>query len=53
MNCSQEVSGELVVTGCHSPKVVEPAETAFDDISPFINALVEAVEAYPVGFVLE
>ena len=51
MDCSQEISSELVVTGRDAPEVLEPAEAAFDDISPFVEALAEAVEGYPVGFV--
>jgi len=48
---SQEVSGEFVVTSCDPPEILEPAEATLDHITPFIGALAEAVEGYPVGFI--
>src|SRR3954471_9736163 len=47
----QEVSGKFVVASSNTPEILEPAETALDNIAPFIEALAEAVEGYPVGFV--
>ena len=51
MNSGQEIAGELVVSGGDAPKVLEPAEAAFDDISAFVGALVEAMDDDTVGFV--
>ena len=51
MNCSQAISGELVVSGGDTPEVVEPAKAAFNDISAFVGAFVEAMEYDTVGFV--
>lgn len=51
MNSSQEIAGELVVSGSYSAEVLEPAEAAFDDISALVGALIEAMEDDPVGFV--
>jgi len=47
----QEVSCEFVVTSGDTPEILEPAEATLDYITPFISALVEAVENDPVGFV--
>ena len=44
MNSGQEIPGELVVSGGDAPEVFEPAEAAFDDISAFVGALVEAMD---------
>jgi hypothetical protein len=51
MNSGQEIPGELVVSGRDAPEVLEPAEAAFDDISAFVGALVEAMDDDTVGFV--
>ena len=51
MDGGQEVSGKFVVASSNTPEILEPAETALDNIAPFIEALAEAVEGYPVGFV--
>ena len=51
MDGSQEGSGKFVAASCDTPEILEPAETALDNIAPFIEALAEAVEGYPVGFV--
>lgn len=51
MNSGQEVSGELIVSGSDTAKVLEPAEAAFDDISAFVGAFVEAMDNDAVGFV--
>ncbi len=51
MNSGQEISGELVVSGSDTAKVLEPAEAAFDDISAFVGAFVEAMDNDAVGFV--
>ena len=51
MNSSQEIPGELVVSGGYPAEVFEPAEAAFDDIPSFVGALVEAMKGDPVGFI--
>ena len=51
MNSGQEISGELVISRGDAPEVLEPAKAAFDDISAFVGALVEAVDDNPVGFI--
>ena len=51
MNGSQEISGKFVVASCDTPEILEPAETALDDVAPLIGAFAEAVEGHPVGFV--
>ena len=51
MNSGQEIPGELVVSGGDAPEVFEPAEAAFDDISAFVGAFVEAMDNDTVGFV--
>lgn len=48
---SQEISTKFVVASCDAPKILEPAETALDDIAPFVGAFAEAVEGHSVGFV--
>lgn len=51
MNSSQEIPGELVVSGSYPAEVLEPAEAAFDDISAFVGALIETMEGDAVGFI--
>ena len=51
MNSGQEIPCELIVSGCNAPKVFEPAEAAFDDVSTFVGAFVEAMDDDAVGFV--
>jgi len=51
MNSSQEIPGELVVSGGDAPEVLEPAKAALDDISAFVGALVERMDDDTVGFV--
>jgi len=51
MNSGQEVPGELVVSGGYAAEILEPAEAAFDDVSAFVGALVEAMDDDTVGFV--
>ena len=51
MNSSQEIPGELIVSGSDAPEVLEPAKAALDDISAFVSALVEAMDDNAVGFV--
>jgi hypothetical protein len=51
MNSGQEIPCELVVSGSDAPEVLEPAEAAFDDISAFVGALIEAMDDDTVGFV--
>jgi len=51
MNSSQEIPGELVVSGGDAAEVLEPAEAALDDVSAFVGALVESMDDDAVGFV--
>jgi hypothetical protein len=51
MNSSQEIPGELVVSGSYAAEVLEPAEAALDDISASVGSLVEAMDDDTVGFV--
>jgi hypothetical protein len=51
MNCSQEIPGELIVSGSDATEVLEPAEAPFDDISAFVGAFVEGMDDDTVGFV--
>ncbi len=51
MNSGQEISGELVVSSGYAAEVLEPAEAAFDDVSAFIGAFVEAMDDDAVGFI--
>jgi len=51
MNGSQEISSQLVVSGSFSAEVLEPAETALDDVAAFVGAFVEAMDDDTVGFV--
>ena len=51
MNSGQEIPGELVVSGGDAAEVLQPAEAAFDDISAFVGAFVEAMDDDTVGFI--
>jgi len=51
MNSSQEIPGELIISGSDAPEVLEPAKAALDDISAFVGAFVEAMDDDPVGFI--
>lgn len=51
MNGSQEIPGELVVSGGDTAEVLEPAKASFDDISAFVGAFVEAMDDDAVGFI--
>ena len=51
MNSSQEISGELIISGGDAAEVLEPAKAALDDISAFIGAFVEAMDDDTVGFI--
>jgi len=51
MNSSQEIPGELVVSGGDAAEVLEPAEAALDDVSAFVGTFVEAMDDDPVGFI--
>ena len=51
MNSGQEVPSELVISSGDAAEVLEPAEAAFDDISAFIGAFVEAMDYDTVGFI--
>jgi hypothetical protein len=51
MNSSQEIPGELVVSGGDAAEVLEPAKAALDDISALVGAFIEAMNDDAVGFV--
>jgi hypothetical protein len=51
MNSGQEIPGELVISRGDAPEVLEPAKAAFDDISAFVGAFVEAMDGDTVGFI--
>ena len=51
MNCSQEIPGELVVSGSNAAEILEPAKAALDDISAFVGPFIEAMDDDAVGFV--
>ena len=51
MNSSQEIPGELIISGSDAPEVLEPAKAALDDISAFVGAFIEAMDDDAVGFV--
>ena len=51
MNSSQEIPGELIISGSDAPEVLEPAKAALDDISAFVGASVEAMDDDTVGFI--
>ena len=51
MNSSQEIPGELIVSGSDAPEVLDPAKAALDDISAFVGAFVEAMDDNTVGFI--
>ena len=46
----KEVLSELVVSCCDATPVLEPAETAFDDIAVLVGMLVVANLLFAVGF---
>ena len=51
MHAGEKISGEFVVAGCDTAKVLEPAKAAFDDIAALVRLLIEAMEGHTVGFV--
>ena len=51
MNSGQEIPGELVISRGDAPEVLEPAKAAFDDISAFVGAFVEAMDDNTVRFI--
>ena len=51
MNSGQEIPGEFVVSRGDAPEVLQPAKAAFDDISAFVGAFVEAVDDDTVRFI--
>ena len=51
MNSSQEIPGELVVSGGYTAEVLKPAEAALDDIPAFVGAFVEAMDDDTVRFI--
>ncbi|MET4038180.1 hypothetical protein ABMB68_009750 [Bradyrhizobium sp. RT4a] len=44
MNSGQKFTGELVLSRGDAPEGLEPAKAAFDDISAFVGAFVEAID---------
>ncbi|MEY9194153.1 hypothetical protein ABH991_007582 [Bradyrhizobium ottawaense] len=51
MNSGQNITGELVISRGDAPEVLEPAKAAFDDISSFVGAFVEAMDDDTVRFI--
>ena len=51
MDPGKEVAGKFIVSGCDAPEVLESAEGALDDVSPFVCSLAEAMQSHSVGFV--
>ncbi|MET4724621.1 hypothetical protein ABIF63_008727 [Bradyrhizobium japonicum] len=51
MNSGQKIAGELVISRGDAPEVLEPAKAAFDDISSFVGAFVEAMDDDTVRFI--
>ena len=51
MNSGQEIPGELVISRGDAPEVLEPAKAAFDDITAFVGAFVEAMDDDTVRFI--
>src|ERR1700750_2301525 len=51
MNSGQEMPGDLVISGGDAAEVLEPAKAAFDDISAFVDAFVEAMDDNTVRFI--
>lgn len=51
MNSGQEIPGELVISCSYTAEVLESAKAAFDDISAFISAFVEAMDNDTVRFI--
>src|ERR1700750_168066 len=51
MNSGQEMPGDLVISGGDAAEVLEPAKAAFDDISAFVGAFVEAMDDNTVRFI--
>src|SRR6202795_4764904 len=51
MNSGQEIPGELVISRGDAAEVLEPAKAAFDDISAFVGAFVEAMDDNTVRFI--
>lgn len=51
MNRSEEITGQLVVSGCDTPKVFEAAEAAFDDVAALVGPFVEGMDDDAVRFV--
>lgn len=51
MDSGKEISCELVVASGDATEVFEAAETAFDNVSALVEALVEGMEDDTVGFV--
>ncbi|MEY9750808.1 hypothetical protein ABIF65_010182 [Bradyrhizobium japonicum] len=51
MNSGPKITGELVISRGDAPEVLEPAKAAFDDISSFVAAFVEAMDDDTVRFI--
>ncbi len=51
LDTRHEVSRELVIAFCDAPPILEPAEHAFHQVSPFVDASVEGMDACARGVV--
>ena len=51
MNGGKKIAGEFVVPCRNATKVLEAAEAALDDVTPFVGPPIEAVSHNPIGFV--
>ena len=51
MNGGQKIAREFVITRCNAAKVLEAAEAALDDVTPFVGAPVETMAHDAVGLV--
>lgn len=43
MDGGEEVDGELVISGCDAPEILEPAEHAFDPVAELVGLSVKGV----------
>ena len=51
MNSGQEIPSELVISCGDAAEILESAKAAFDNISAFVGAFVEAMDDDTVGFI--
>lgn len=49
MNCREEISGGLVVTGGDSAELLELAVEIFDEMARFVHLFVEGARGFPVA----